>query len=410
MGNYTAGRMNWAMGNVTKFVSMIRFSHGPGKIDGPLPSFLFNQLIETFSMIRDEKYSEDATENENCKRKLFEHLHKALMNHMEGNLSADLWKPDPDTGKQKLYNQGWMARLAKIGLRISPTQGAEINDADAYGSWMEGDFQRFLRGEHAIAQVNERVAGSVGEIIDLPEPRDARNERRDRNGGSAPSAAETPATEETAEAEDFPEVRQTVEEAEIPETPHVQETPEPPSPTVDDSTGDAEEADTETRVETVTETEAEVPPTFREKYAPVVDRIVNRFGKWPSVYAVGRSREMTEALYSAGVIVPENIRNSEWAYGKIVERFLELEPMNFFQGIQGQNFVGNEFLRQDDVETEMGLAVMASIRKGHVPNIDHIASADTQTYLTMLFLDNQTWSGNWSPESIREVGKIFLNA
>lgn len=416
MGNYTASRMNWAMGNVTKFVSLIRFSHGPGKIDGPLPSFLFNQLIDTFSMIRDEKYSEDENENENCKRKLFEHLHAAFMKHMEKNLSPDLWKIDGDTGKQKLYNQEWMARLAKIGLRISPTQGAEINDADAYASWMEGDFQRFLRGEHAISQVNERIAGSVGEIIDLPEPRNVRGNRQDRNGGGTPGTAEASTAEEASEGEGLPEIQENVEEPETPaapetpETPHVQETAETPSPTAEDEIGETEEAGTETGAETETETVAEAPPTFREKYAPVVDRIVNRFGKWPSIYAVGRSREMTEALYKARVIVPENIRNSEWAYGKIVERFLELEPMNFFQSIQGENFVGNEFLRQDDVETEMGLAVLASLRKGHLPNTDHIASADTQMYLNMLFLDNQTWSKNWSPESIREVGKIFLNA
>ncbi len=387
MGNYTAGRMNWAMGNVTKFVSLIRFSHGPGKIDGPLPSFLFNQLIDTFSMIRDEKYSENKNENENCKRKLFEHLHTAFMKHMEKNLSPDLWKIDGDTGKQKLYNQEWMARLAKIGLRISPTQGTEINDADAYSAWMEGDFQRFLRGEHAIAQVNERVAGSVGEIIDLPEPRNVRGNRQNRNEVRAPDVSGVTGTGETAETEELPETQETVEEPE---------------------TGGTEEVETETGTET--ETAAEVPPTFREKYAPVVDRIVNRFGKWPSVYAVGRSREMTEALYRAGVIVPENVRNSEWAYGKIVERFLELEPMNFVGNVEGENFVGNEFLRQDDVETKMGLAVLASLRMGHVPNIDHVASSDKQMYLQMLFLKNETWSLNWSAEQVREVGKIFLNA
>ncbi|MFB0964172.1 MAG: hypothetical protein QMC36_00420 [Patescibacteria group bacterium] len=396
MGNYTSGRMNWALGNVTKFVTLIRFSHGPGKIDGPLPSFLFNQLIDTFSMIRDEKYSDDAEENEDCKRKLFEHLHKALMTHMEKNLSPDLWKIDGDTGKQKLYNQEWMSRLAKIGLRISPSQGAEISDADSYAAWMEGDFQRFLRGEHAVAQVHERVAGNVGEIIDLPNASPSTKRRPAESGTSEPETAD-----QNAEISEPAEVEQTTEETgETDGESSVEPNAELPAETEEEA---AEGAN-------ATEAEAEVPPTFRETYAPVVDRIVRRFGRQPSVYAVGRSKEMAAALHRAGVLVPANIRNAEWAYGKIVERFLELEPMNFFQGIEGENFVGNEFLRQDEVETEVGLAVLASIRKGRVPNIDHIAAVDTQMYLSMLFLDNHDWSRKWSPEDVREVGKIILNA
>lgn len=102
--------------------------------------------------------------------------------------------------------------------------------------------------------------------------------------------------------------------------------------------------------------------------------------------------------------IPGDVSNSEWALSKIVERFLELEVQDSFEQYE-TGFVGNEFLRYDDVYTKVGEAALWSLRHGGGFNFDHIVSPDSQIYLHLLFREGRTWA----PEDLRNVGKILMD-
>ncbi len=81
---------------------------------------------------------------------------------------------------------------------------------------------------------------------------------------------------------------------------------------------------------------------------------------------------MKKALKKAGVSIPTDIANTEWALSKIVERFLELELSDFFGAEVGEGFVGSEYLRYDDVHARIGSEILAAFRRGETVNFDHV--------------------------------------
>ncbi len=115
---------------------------------------------------------------------------------------------------------------------------------------------------------------------------------------------------------------------------------------------------------------------------------------------------MKKALKKAGIPVPTDISNTEWALSKVVERFLELELSDFFGEDAGEGFVGSEYLRYDEIHTRIGSEVLAAFRRGETVNFDHVRNEASRIYLYLLLRDGAAWK----PEDIRNIGKIFLDA
>jgi hypothetical protein len=115
---------------------------------------------------------------------------------------------------------------------------------------------------------------------------------------------------------------------------------------------------------------------------------------------------MKKALKKAGIPVPTDISNTEWALSKVVERFLELELSDFFGEDAGEGFVGSEYLRYDEIHTRIGSEALASFRRGKIPDFEHVEDEGSKTYLRMIFRGGATWES----DDLRKIGKILFEA
>lgn len=329
MGTYGSDNANWAMLNAGKYVKLIKLQGGPGKLDGPLPGFLFDELVKTLDKIRHQKYDADTESDRKVKEALFRTIHFKLMKHLEDNLNSDWWKFDAESGTQKLYSHGWMAQLARMGFRISKTQNPSNFEGSAYETWLKNDFNRFMSEERSVPLVQENVARGAADILGrdpgsgtpptapasgpsapgTPPSGNSGTPPAGRSGGTGPSAGAVPPSENAApETAREPEVRTSAESVESP-VPAVAE-PAPEGEPV--NLAPETEAEGEPRAEARTPTEEEVR----------FERVMDRYGA-PSVaaYAERLGNIAKTALGKFNVAIPDDLRTGEWGYRTILKEF-----------------------------------------------------------------------------------------
>lgn len=384
-GTYEVGNANWSLAAPSTFVKQFKVQAGHGGLNSELEQYLFGTFKQSLEKIRSTKYGSSEAENLEIKKKLFQEYHLNFQQYIHTRLGSDKLAEDPKAkGVPKFANEPYMRQLTSEFGFTPKLQNDAIFEGDPYKKWLNEDFNRFMSIK-SVKQYGNSVSTNVDGIIDrnlipqvptaLPRSNPGRNPIPNVPTGGDQFETEAPTT-----------------------------LPENVQPSGADSSND--ENGTDSSVSRVAEENPEETLTFRERFAPVVDRMVDRFGKRVTVYAEGRSLQIREILRKAQILVPEDLLDSEWALEKMVERYLELEPANFFQNVREDDFVGNEFLRDDVIETRIGMEALASVRRGRAPNIDHVTSSGAQIYLHMLFLESEMWK----PEDFQEVGKILMNA
>lgn len=331
-----------------------------------------------------------------------------MQKNLVSKVSSDWWKNDGPGGCQRAETQEWMGKLMKRGFRLSPTQESKYLEGRDYDAWLERDFDRFMSGEQAPVAVRGTVT-KIDDILERP-PRSASVRRTD--GGTPPPAGPGGGTPPPAPPGPTPPPSNPPNSGNVLPT----RTPAPDSTelTDDDRGSDDDWAaatedhpDSANRPETRTAV-PENPPGEESSQAAenesgdrrgTVDRIVAKFGPAVRAYARSRSREMAASLKDLGIKVPTDVDSGEWAYRKIVERFEELEPHEFFQDAEGiEGLIRHELLPYDEITSRIGWEIREAVKNG-----DAFELGNANAKLASL-LDGSD-AGKWTADDLFKVGE-----
>lgn len=148
------------------YVKQFKVQAGHGGLNSELEQYLFGTFKGSLEKIRGTKYSDDANENREIKKKLFREFHSSFQQYIHTRLSSDKLAEDPKKkGSPKFANEPYMIQLtSEFGFTAKIPEEANFDKGGKYEAWLEEDFNRFMAIK-SVKQYGHVVATNVDSII-----------------------------------------------------------------------------------------------------------------------------------------------------------------------------------------------------------------------------------------------------